>query len=338
MNTRSSHLVQVQKTRSIDQAAFGFTLGEVLVVIAIFGLLIALFLPAVQAARESARMLSCKNRIRQIALALHSHHDGRKCFPAGVEVRDKGICLNFESREGTNWLIEILPYLEEGSLFAQYDGTQFNQSPIHDGFRKTFVSTYTCPGDELGGKNVVPALGRVASEREAKIPYMTGSYRGVSGLSNGLAFLDADPPVSAGYSPRQRGVLHAVGAGLARFSKERFRTILDGKSDTLMIGESASQTNPGRHTLWAYSYQFYTLSAVTVQARTLDGDFDRCESSPGATGRERPCLRGWGGSHPGLLNFALADASVISISNLIDPMVLGQMATIDGEEVIASRN
>jgi prepilin-type N-terminal cleavage/methylation domain-containing protein len=336
MRYRNSPL-GVKRRTALTKAA-GFTLAELLVVVAILGLLFALILPAVQAARESARLLSCKNNMRQIALALHSHHDARKGFPAGVVVKDKGNCLNFESREGMNWLIAILPYIEEGPLYSKYDDRLFNQAPENDEFRKTFVSPYTCPADEFGGQKIIPALGRVAAVGKANLPYMSGSYRGVSGFSDGLFFssyLDSD--LAANYPLKRRGVLHAVGWGLPRFREERFKTILDGRSTTLMFGESATQTNPGRHTLWAYSFEFYTLSAVTTQSRTLDGDYDGCEAVSGMTGRELPCQRGWGGRHPRLLNFAFADASIVSVSNLIDTKVLAQMATIDGEEVIASR-
>jgi prepilin-type N-terminal cleavage/methylation domain-containing protein len=309
----------------------GFSLVELLVVIAIIALLVALILPAVQAARESARLADCKNRMRQIALALHHYHDARRSFPSGVEVKERGECLGFESHGGTNWLIEILPYVEEQALSALYEKKLYNESPENAAVRTTFVSTYSCPGDEQIGQKIVPALGRVAPAEKANIPYMSGSYRGVSGESNGLRFLDAAPPVSLGYAPNQRGVLHAVGTGLEKFSRERFRTITDGKSHTLMVGESVTRTNPGIHTLWAYSHDFYALSAVTKQDRVFWGDYDRCISVFGVGGN-LPCQRGWGSSHHRLLNFAFVDASVRSLSDSIDMTVLSAMATIAGGE------
>src|SRR6187551_454616 len=95
----------------------GFTLVELLVVIAIIGILVALLLPAIQAARESARRAQCTSNLKNVALALHTYHDSKKEFPAAVRY-PKG--TNYQPLDDTrlfwNWAIDILPYIEETTL------------------------------------------------------------------------------------------------------------------------------------------------------------------------------------------------------------------------------
>src|SRR6478609_9647373 len=96
----------------------GFTLVELLVVIAIIGVLVALLLPAVQAARESARRMQCTNQMKQLGLALHNFHDTNKIFPAALDE------LTTSPSTGNlwkaSWVPHILPYIEQQALFQAY--------------------------------------------------------------------------------------------------------------------------------------------------------------------------------------------------------------------------
>src|SRR5262245_884680 len=95
----------------------GFTLVELLVVIAIIGILVALLLPAIQAAREAARRAHCVNNLHQIGIALHSYHSARKVFPYGA---NDGDCEDkTPPREVMGWRVLILPYMENQPLYDQ---------------------------------------------------------------------------------------------------------------------------------------------------------------------------------------------------------------------------
>src|SRR5438105_1065208 len=99
-----------------------FTLVELLVVIAIIGVLVALLLPAIQAARESARRAQCKNNLKQIGLALHNHESARRAFPPGY-ISNSATKNGPGTGPGWGWGAYILPYLEESSLQIDFKRT-----------------------------------------------------------------------------------------------------------------------------------------------------------------------------------------------------------------------
>src|SRR5262245_45025945 len=101
----------------------GFTLVELLVVIAIIGTLVALLLPAVQAARETSRRASCLNNLKEIGVAIQLYHDARRILPPGGV--STGPCCSTESY--SSWPISILPYLEQKNLSERYSHGEFNE-------------------------------------------------------------------------------------------------------------------------------------------------------------------------------------------------------------------
>src|SRR5436309_888009 len=109
-----------------------FTLVELLVVIAIIGILIALLLPAVQAAREAGRRMQCKNNLRQLALACHNHHDTYQFLPSGgrgwwYHVQYKDGAPLVAPKQNVGWGFQILPFLEGRSLYNSGEGTDLQR-------------------------------------------------------------------------------------------------------------------------------------------------------------------------------------------------------------------
>jgi prepilin-type N-terminal cleavage/methylation domain-containing protein len=312
----------------------GFTLVELLVVIAIIGILVALLLPAVQAAREAARRSQCSNNLRQIGTALHNYHDVHKSFPPGET--SFGPCCSTPTY--TNWAISALPFIEARSLEAEYDHRVSNQDPANRFVREQYLPVYACPADLRTGAGVleIPESGPGADQ---SVRYAAGSYRGVMGISDGNCWGDNDQYFdSSGFCVNGRGVLHHVGYDPATPSQvattENFRSIRDGTSSTLMVGELHTKTHPRRRTFWAYSYASYALGAITVgQPRTLIPDFDECVNI-GGVGADNPCKRGLASLHPGVVQFCLADASVHSIATTVNITVLEGMATILRQESV----
>ncbi|MGW8258229.1 MAG: DUF1559 family PulG-like putative transporter [Thermoguttaceae bacterium] len=308
----------------------GFTLVELLVVIGIIGLLIALLFPAVQAARETGRKSQCANNLRQIGLAIHNYHTTKNKLPAGNFIKEAGTCPNRPdvlTKDGANWLILILPYLEQQTLHEVYDFDAYNESLPNKAVRESLVSVYICPSDADNDKLMVPAAGP-AAVGYFEIPYMPGSYRAMSGRSDGKRFLDSED--CGAYPPPWRGPIHTAGAG--GFREERFADILDGTANTLMVGESTTRTNRAWRTFWAYSYMFFSLSAATPQERILWGDYDAAVAV-GGTGKKEPCKRAWGSYHRGIINFLICDGSVRALSTSIDMELFARLATIDGKEI-----
>ncbi|HUG70302.1 MAG TPA: DUF1559 domain-containing protein [Pirellulaceae bacterium] len=131
----------------MKRSRLAFTLVELLVVIAIIGILVALLLPAVQAAREAARRSECSNNMKQIALGLHNYHDTYKCFPYGT-------------RSGSiSYLARMLPYIEQNALYDQIDFSVSYNHALNLPVMNTPVPAFLCPSDSdrlpttLGARN-----------------------------------------------------------------------------------------------------------------------------------------------------------------------------------------
>lgn len=138
LNTNMNEKLRSQKSN-------GFTLVELLVVIAIIAILIALLLPAVQQAREAARRASCKNHLKQIALAIHNYHDTNLRFPPSY-CMEEGQVL---SGNNGSWSIHgrILPYLEQSNAYSQVQLHVAWDVQIATGVPTMRIPVYLCPSD-----------------------------------------------------------------------------------------------------------------------------------------------------------------------------------------------
>jgi prepilin-type N-terminal cleavage/methylation domain-containing protein/prepilin-type processing-associated H-X9-DG protein len=302
------------KTRTRSSA---FTLIELLVVIAIIGVLIGLLLPAVQKVRETANRMSCSNNLKQMGLALIHYHDSQGSFPQGGSV------------EGATWAIYILPYIEQEALFKMYRFDLSNIDPHQKSVREHPVKTYICPSDQT--EPFVPS--QPDSGYGMDLLYMPSSYRAVEGKTlTPNKWFDSQITSESNGPKNFRGVLHVVGVN--DLDVERVADILDGTSNTLMVGEYSTRTHPRRHTFWAYSWNQYTMSSAINQGRTLINDYDRCVAI-GGDSAENACKRAFASFHTsGAINFVFCDGSVRSIVPTINLETYVGLATIAGGEVI----
>src|SRR5258707_9926790 len=133
-----------------SKSRHGFTLVELLVVIAIIGVLVALLLPAVQTARESARRMQCLNHLKQMALAVHNYQEVQGVLPPGHIIP-----RNMSGANGHEtiapWQVTILPFIEQKALFDMYDPKVFSDQDGAGGVnkivRQTSIAVYRCPSD-----------------------------------------------------------------------------------------------------------------------------------------------------------------------------------------------
>lgn len=317
----------------------GFTLVELLVVIAIIGVLVALLLPAVQAAREAARRSSCANNLKQIGLAILNYHSSQNTFPPGNIMSDTNIGA---SDYFNGWTREILSYAEAPALRDLYVPDVPILHADAQQFRETNVPLYNCPSD-FESELAMPHSGPGNSTL-----FRTSSYRGNAGRGDGFVtwYLYEDLPpddgshTDTGLHAGWRGPMHAELApgsppprGL-ELQRESMRNITDGTTHTLLVGESANVFDR-RRTFWAYTWGNYLLSQPTPFEPTLWGDWERCTppQSPSFGRSNRACMSGWFSNHPGGMNTTRCDGSIQFISLEGDINVFLASGSISGDEL-----
>ncbi len=314
----------------------GFTLVELLVVIAIIGVLVALLLPAVQAAREAARRSQCSNNLRQIGLAVLNYEAARQTLPAGSTTDTPNIGGPYRS----TWAIDILPYLEQQAIFDLWDQEARLIEASNQRLRETFVTVYECPSDQGLGELSIPESGPGNT-----VEWAHSSYRAMSGYSLGQSGDQYwDNPLAATVRETSmpliwQGPMHTVALQVTNVRQRQFeivelQQITDGTSNTLLVGEYHTITHLNRRSYWAYAYTSYNQSSAFPESRTLIADYDKCQRIGG--GGAHTCKRAWGSLHAaGIIQFVLCDGSVHSVDPNIDTEIFTAAATIRSEETLS---
>jgi prepilin-type N-terminal cleavage/methylation domain-containing protein len=208
----------------------GFTLVELLVVITIIGILIALLLPAVQAAREAARRMQCSNNLKQLAMALHGYHAANEILPSNLQ------CPRTEQpsqtqRMGPNWCIAALPFLENQGLYDSFNRSLPISDPVNRLARGTALGVMNCPSDPASRQPYGDPTRPTEGDNWAR-----GNYAGNGGLgfpSGNYAGAGVDCSTASGGGWRDSRTRGVMGCNCA----VRIADIRDGTSYTILVCE-----------------------------------------------------------------------------------------------------
>jgi prepilin-type N-terminal cleavage/methylation domain-containing protein len=347
----------------------GFTLVELLVVIAIIGVLVALLLPAVQAARAAAARSSCSNNLKQMGLALHNFHDTYGTFPAALihpgwhssattnARRYKGPEVDYTNQTqyyvyNHSGFIALLPYVEQAPLHAQYNYQYVGSSRNGNGsaatigpdpmpnpnrvVATTYLKVFTCPSDKNPAFQVT-ANPRTADAYEREDTRRSNYFFNIVNNIDQTAFYDAQ-------SALNKGPFGINGAAT-------MATIRDGTSNTIAIGESkqihgSSSYGPywgaGLHTAVTgriLGSPHGTTAHCWTPNYSYYWDTVCCPTCTSFTSVNRPLQYAWGfGSwRPGTTQFVMCDGSVKGISNTVNLAVWYAQGTIEGGEAVANQ-
>jgi len=313
----AEYVVQPDNRRSRYGA---FTLIELLIVIAIVGILVALLLPAVQRVREVARAATCRNHLKQIGLALHNYHDVFGSLPPGHGASG-GIQFGetVEKTEGKSanwgWASRLLPFLDEEVLYRKLNVGNIGlevavADPVLLAAMQQALPEFRCPSDtapDLNTDQKVP-------DGSGDTPDCTGNHCHALATSNYIAATHSDNLERDDWNGVMGRVHRTAGCTNCTATTIRFSDIRDGLSSTLAVGERA-----------------WEISGVRLQAAVVFGtngdnenDNNRGLAYVLGSGNRRinhtcnTCDRGFSSNHPGGTCFLLADGSVRFLSEHID--------------------
>jgi prepilin-type N-terminal cleavage/methylation domain-containing protein len=315
----------------------GFTLVELLVVIAIIGVLVALLLPAIQAAREAARRSQCLNQIRQVGIAAQNFADTKKHFPSAADERGYSHLaqiLPFHEQQGLSNLLDFkvdMDVLAGSGIDAPWDNP--NDPDIRAAYY-TPITVFKCPSNPpIEDTNMGASGSNEIQETELRGHY--GAVLGCKSFACGSAskndpICPVDPVLgcSTGGSATN-GVMYIV-------SKTRFQDITDGTSNTFLVGELAGDLGHTRAWMagladptdargWIYSGKnlFWPLKYATRQ---------RAANEPALRIRENDLS--FNSFHPGGVHFGFADGSGRLISEETEESVYLALGSRNGAEVV----
>ena len=303
-----------------QRAQRGFTLVELLVVIAIIGVLVALLLPAVQAAREAARRSSCSNNLKQIGIALHNYHDTHLTFPFG-----------WNTSMGNAWTSLILPQMEQGPLHATIrfmpnpdcnNSTWAVDNSPEEIACCTLISTLRCPSAAIP-----PQVSNQGIPR--RIP---ATYRGVA---SSTATSD-DPSTATNGRHLERNDLEGI---FFRNVGVRMAEITDGTSNTFMVGECYWDTfsqNGNQMDFWYIASPQITPTCSTEYSEHVGstGVPYNARKDPTTTGYVKELS--FASFHPGGAMFCFGDGSVRFVPYTINYPIYQGLGSRDKGEVVSN--
>jgi prepilin-type N-terminal cleavage/methylation domain-containing protein/prepilin-type processing-associated H-X9-DG protein len=290
----------------------GFTLVELLVVIAIIGVLVALLLPAVQAAREAARRMSCTNNLCQLILAVHNYEMAFRVFPPGT-INDSGPIRNQPQGYHHNWITQILPFVEEQSTFDHVDFRVGVYDDANLRVRQVPIEILSCPSSAEFSENFC-LTNYVGCHHDMQAPIDVDNH-GVFFLNSAIQTLDVPD-----------GLSHTLFISEKRIDKADDLGWMSGTRSTLRntgVAINAELAAQRAARLRSQQAQFGNIPLTpddTADAESTDG------VDPVLT------VGGFGSAHPGGCNAAWGDCSVRFLSQNTSLEVLRKLGhRSDGE-------
>jgi len=314
----------------------GFTLVELLVVIAIIGVLVALLLPAVQAAREAARRSQCSNNLRQFGLAAQNHLSNDKYFPGGLT-------QEWGPYRGVSFFVSLLPHMEQQNVYDRWDFKDLeNNSLTAESPAAAVIDTFICPSDSPEERLMefkgLPNITGMSFEGF----YSNTSYAGNHGTRN--------------YYPNAAeadGIFFTTGPSSAPERDQepvKLSQLADGTSNTILMGERYN-FDPIFNTIKEYNRSGLLIHEWSLWGWTGGfkgtGHLTRSSNQPINSQTPAYCqgssswmcqdnrLMGWGSGHPGGAMFVFADCSTRFIEESIATISLAALSTRDNGEILS---
>jgi prepilin-type N-terminal cleavage/methylation domain-containing protein/prepilin-type processing-associated H-X9-DG protein len=344
----------------------GFTLVELLVVIAIIGVLVALLLPAVQAAREAARRSSCANNVRQLIIALHDYEHAKEHFPAG-STNPTGPIKNLPQGDHMSWVARILPDLGEPARFRQIDFTVGAYHKLNNAMRQTTIPTIICPS-WAGDDGPISCYAGVHHDKEAPIDV---DNNGVLFLNSKITFDDlkdgsaytlfvgeknTDPATDLGWMSGTPATLRNTGTainasltaaanannwGVPPWVESSANALGDGgwdsSSDRTATGED-DVIGVGEDGEFLYDQDGDDkVDESVTQEEAKEAEQVDPYIKAGGNPQAPLAVGGFASDHPGGANFAFGDGGVRMLSSDLDIKVLQQLANRRDGAVADSR-
>ena len=334
-----------------------FTLIELLVTVAIIGVLVSLILPAVQSAREAARQVDCQNRIRQLALATHLHHDAKGYFPPARYQPRPGDPDELQcGGESPTWLALVMPYIEQVSLGEKWDFTK--RWHEHDeSTRNTVPEIFLCPTRRSGTNPVGsidltvtrniqvtttsngpgtrlpcgcwipgPVIVTTSQGTQSSQQTVTGALSDYAGNHGDLEPGSTGDPTDFYFGGNGTGVIISVrakckdGAPYTTYDRVKMASVSDGQSNTLLFGEK--HISDQMLAVYPDDSPAYDGDHLPASCR-LTGPGLRLSNGPSDVLADMFSFGSW---HPGGTHFAHVDGSVRFYSSQTDTKLLGSLA------------
>jgi prepilin-type N-terminal cleavage/methylation domain-containing protein/prepilin-type processing-associated H-X9-DG protein len=290
----------------------GFTLVELLVVIAIIGTLVGLLLPAVQAARESGRRMTCTNNLKQLGLGIANYEQARKIYPSGRDTKDP---------YGVSWAFRLLPYVEQSQIYTAHDKTARVDDDANSTAMRTPVATYYCASRRS------PAADRNFDNNDQP-PLKMGMAAGGDYAANAGSYYNFGASGTT-FDPKQSGPIYT-------YSAVQARKVSDGLSKTFAVGERhIPKTTQSASPDMVQHDQGDTAMFAADTPLTLFRDTARGI----ADGPDDRNARKYGSMHPAVTNFVFLDGHVEPIDTGTDATVLRWYCTVgDGNDPTAPQD